>query len=69
MPHTINHLYFARRAEQSRIAMGAAAGSGARLAHRQLTQAYAMLAEPSPAAQGDGREALACWADDGGFTC
>lgn len=68
MPQTINRLYFARRAEQSRVAMGAAAGSSARLAHRQLTQAYAVLAEPSYAAQGDGRDALACWANDGGFT-
>ena len=68
MPQTINRLYFARRAEQSRIAMGAAVGLGARLAHRQLTQAYATLAEPSAVGQGEGREALACWANDGGFT-
>jgi len=68
MPQTINRLYFARRAEQSRIAMGAAAGSSARLAHRQLTQAYATLAEPSPVAQSEGREAFARWANDGGFT-
>ena len=68
MPQAIDRLYFTRRAAQSRIAMGAAAESGARLAHRQLTQAYAILAEPSSAAGSDGRDALACWANDGGFT-
>ena len=68
VPHIIDRLYFTRRAEQSRMAMGAAAGAGARLAHRQLARAYATLAAPSLAApHSNGREALARWADDGGF--
>jgi len=68
MPHIIDRLYFTRRAEQSLTAMAAAAeGSGARAAHGVLSQAYAMLAAPSPEAPSDGREALACWADEGGF--
>jgi len=68
MPQTIERLYFTRRAEQSRIAMRAAAGRGARLAHRQLRKAYAILAEPAPASRSEGREELACWANEGGFT-
>jgi len=67
MPHIIDRLYFTRRAEQSRIAMAVAADAGAKLAHRQLEQAYATLAAPGFAAPSDGREALACWADEGGF--
>jgi len=67
MPHIIDRLYFTRRAEQSRVAMTVAADAGAKLAHRQLEQAYATLAAPSPTAQGDGREARATWAIEGGF--
>jgi hypothetical protein len=44
MPRTSNRLYFARRAEQSAVAVAEAVDPGARLAHRQLRAAYALLA-------------------------
>lgn len=68
MSHATDRLYFTRRAEQSRVAMGAAAGPDAQLAHRLLMQAYATRAESCLVAQRDGREALAGWTNDGGFT-
>jgi len=66
MPRKLNRLYFAQRAEQSRIAMMAAVGDGARLAHRQLMQAYAVLAAPDRKASPGEEEALSRWDDEGG---